>query len=373
MLERSLGHITHADNLAKLLPGQDAISADLVELPWEATGLQSRLPVFSTNWTVRSGIRARKAIRHLKRSGPLDALFIHTQVPAVLSPDHVRRIPTVVSLDATPLQYDELGAHYGHRRDNEYVERLKWMANRACFRRARHIVTWSEWAKQGVIDGYGIEGAKITVVPPGVATGVWSVERVAADPDAPVRVLFVGGDLQRKGGDVLLAAFRALRVEMAATAPDGVELHLVTKSDVAPEPGVIVHRDLGPNSPDLVSLYHRSDVFCLPTRGDCLPMVLSEAGAAGLPLVSTAVAAIPEIVRDGETGLVVPPADRDALVRALRALVDDPGLRLRLGAAAQVVVGRDFDAAKNVHRLAELLREVAIAGDLSGPAAVPGA
>jgi glycosyltransferase involved in cell wall biosynthesis len=372
VLERSLGHVTHADNLTKLLPAQDIIDADVVELAWETSGLQSRIPGFSTNWTIRSGVRARVAITQLKRSGPLDALFVHTQVPAVLSPDHLWRIPTVVSLDATPLQYDELGSHYGHARGNEYVERLKWTANRACFRRARHIVTWSEWAKRGVIDGYGIEEAKITVVPPGVATSVWSVERAAADPDAPVRILFVGGDLERKGGDVLLAAFRALRAEVAATSLDGVELHLVTRSHVAPEPGVIVHRNLGPNSPELVSLYHRSDVFCLPTRGDCLPMVLSEAGAAGLPLVSTAVAAIPEIVRDGETGLVVPPGDRDALVRALRALVEDPGLRLRLGTAAQVTVSRDFDAAKNVHRLAELLREVATGGDLSAPATVPG-
>ena len=47
-------------------------------------------------------------------AGPLDAMFVHTQVPAILVPDRLRRIPTVVSLDATPIQYDELGAHYDH-------------------------------------------------------------------------------------------------------------------------------------------------------------------------------------------------------------------------------------------------------------------
>ena len=55
-------------------------------------------------------------------------------------------------------------------------------------------------------------------------------------------------------------------------------------------------------------------------------MVLSEAGAAGLPLVSTAVAGIPEIVRDGETGLVVPVDDVAALTKALRTLVERPDL-----------------------------------------------
>ena len=73
----------------------------------------------------------------------------------------------------------------------------------------------------------------------------------------------------------------------------------------------------GPNSPELIELYHGADVFCLPTLGDCLPMVLSEAGAVGLPLVSTDVGAISEIVRDGETGLLVPVGDADALAAAL--------------------------------------------------------
>ena len=361
VLERSLGHITHADNLSKLLPGQQLIDAEVIEIEWDTSGFARRVPVFTTNWTVRSGIRTRAAIRRLRRAAQLDALFIHTQVPAVLSPDHLRRIPTVVSLDATPLQYDELGAHYGHTRDHPSVERLKWQANRLCFRRSRHIVTWSAWAKQGVVHGYGIEAAKISVVPPGVDTSRWRADRVLAAADAPVRILFVGGDLARKGGDVLLEAFQDLRAALDPSAEDTdrIELHVVTKADVTPARGVTVHRDLGPNSAELVSLYHRSDIFCLPTRGDCLPMVLSEAGAAGLPLVSTAVAGIPEIVHDGVTGLVVPPDDRAALVGALRTLVEDPELRIRMGIAAQNAVSRDFDAAKNVERLAALLSRVA--------------
>jgi len=96
-------------------------------------------------------------------------------------------------------------------------------------------------------------------------------------------------------------------------------------------------------------------VFCLPTRGDCLPMVLSEAGAAELPLVSTAIAGIPEIVRDGETGLIVPLDDVAALARALRSLVDDPSLRHRLGTAARRLVDERFDADQNTRQLVELL------------------
>jgi glycosyltransferase involved in cell wall biosynthesis len=359
VLERSLGHITHAANLAVLLPQIDSVDAEIVEVEWDTAGLAARVPVFSSNWTVRSGLRARRAIRDLRRHRPLDALFIHTQVPAVLSPDHLRRVPTVVSLDATPLQYDELGSHYGHAQGNRHVERMKWKANRLCFRRARHIVTWSEWARQGVVDGYGIDPGKITVVPPGVRPAMWWSDARSTDAAATVRILFVGGDLARKGGDLLLDAFAGLRSRLAEAGGPPVELDLVTGADVAPAPGVVVHRGLAPNSPELVALYHRAHIFCLPTRGDCLPMVLSEAGAAGLPLVSTATAAIPEIVQHERTGLVVPPDDRPALVHALQRLVEDPDLRLRLGLAARELVDREFDAEKNARRLADLLRDVA--------------
>jgi glycosyltransferase involved in cell wall biosynthesis len=359
-MEQSLGHITHCDNLAKLLPDEASIDADLFEVPWDTEGWTARVPVYRSNWTVRAGLRARRGIRRLAEHRRLDALFIHTQVPAVLSPDWLARVPTIVSVDATPLQYDELGEQYAHERGGARVEALKFRANRACFHRAAHLVSWSAWAKQGLVEGYGVDAANVTVVAPGVTPSLWNRPAPRTAHDGPVRILFVGGDLGRKGGDVLLDAFRDLRAGGA-----DAELHLVTPSPVLPAPGVIVHHDLGPNSPRLIELYHHADVFCLPTRGDCLPMVLSEAGAAGLPLVSTAIAGIPEIARDGETGLLVPVGDRPALTRALRTLVDDTDLRLRLGAAAAELVGRDYDAKQNVGRLVELLVAVADRGSPS--------
>lgn len=87
---------------------------------------------------------------------------------------------------------------------------------------------------------------------------------------------------------------------------NSVELHLVTKDRIPPQPGVFAYYDLEPNSPALKRLFFESDIFCLPTLGDCLPMVLSEAGAAGLPLVASRVAAVPEIVRE-DTGLLATP------------------------------------------------------------------
>ena len=105
--------------------------------------------------------------------------------------------------------------------------------------------------------------------------------------------------------------------------------------------------DISANSDELKALYHRCDIFCLPTRADCLPMVLSEAGRPDCPWFRPSLAAIPEIVRDGQTGLLVPPGDAAALAGALSALVTDPTRRTCLGEAARALVLEHYDAAKN--------------------------
>jgi glycosyltransferase involved in cell wall biosynthesis len=320
-------------------------------VPFEAQGLAARLPVYRSNWTIRAGVRARQAVAHIVRSTRLDALFFHTQVPAVLAADWMKRIPSVVSLDATPLQYDSLGQVYAHASGPAWLEHLKWRLNRDCFRAARHIVTWSQWAKQGLIDDYEVPADKITVIPPGVNATAWYRSTPRQILDEPVKILFVGGDFERKGGLLLLEAFRALR-------PLGIELHVVTKAPLPTEPDLFVYTNMRPNSDELKALYHRCDIFCLPTYGDCLPMVLTEAGAAGLPAISTRVAGIPEIIRDNETGRLVAVGDVVALTEVLKELILSPEVRLRQGAQAADVVSRDFDAVQNTSRLVALLKQM---------------
>jgi glycosyltransferase involved in cell wall biosynthesis len=354
LLEQTLGHITHAQNLRAIIADDDRLRPRWRSIPWDTDGLPASLPGIRSNWTLRAGLHARRAITQLDAAGQLDALFIHTQVPAVLAGSWLRRIPTIVSVDATPLQYDELGESYEHRRGSRVAEHAKWRANHACFHRAVHLVTWSHWAKAGLVDGYGVPPDKVTVIPPGVDLSEWAQPRGDRTASGPFRILFVGGDLDRKGGTLLLEAFRRLRDHRG-----DVELHLVTRAEVAPEEGVVVHHGMTPNSPQLKALYHQADVFCLPTRGDCLPMVLSEAGAAGLPLVSTSVGAIGEIVRNGETGFLVSPDDPGELASVLHRLHDQPEVRGRLGARATEVIREDHDAVANARRLVDLLVDAA--------------
>jgi glycosyltransferase involved in cell wall biosynthesis len=175
----------------------------------------------------------------------------------------------------------------------------------------------------------------------------------------PVKILFVGGDLERKGGLVLLEAFRALRHL-------GLELHLVTKDLLPPEPGVFIYNNLEANSQPLKDLYHACDIFALPTFADALAMVLSEAGASGMAIISTNVGAIPELVRDGETGLIVPAGDAASLTQALRDLVTNPALRMKLGEGAVAHVTRHYDASTNASRLLSLLKTEADAARAEG-------
>ena len=133
-----------------------------------------------------------------------------------------------MSLDATPIQYDELGAHYGHDTGSDRIEHLKWRANRACFARAAAIVTWADWTRDGLVDRYDVPADKIVVIPPGVDYQRWAAIGGGGEPASDaVRVLFVGGDFVRKGGLVLLDALREVRA-----AGIDVTLDIVTRDPV---------------------------------------------------------------------------------------------------------------------------------------------
>lgn len=355
VIEQVLGHITHAENLRRHLSSQEEFDAHWVLPTFETGKVGSRIPLYRSNWTVRAGLASRRAVRRLFKSDGIDAMFVHTQVPAMLMPDMLKKVPTIVSVDATPHQYDELGDFYDHEVGSGAVESVKDRAARLVFARATKVVAWSEWAAKGLVDDYAVDRERVEVIPPGVTVSEWRRPEPRESSSEPPRFLFVGGDFERKGGSILLEAFATL-------SGLGAELHIATRDDVTETEGVHVHHGLQPNSEELRALYHRCDIFVLPTSGDCLPMVLSEAGAASMAVISTDIAGIPEIVRDGDTGLLVPPGDAVALAVAMRRLAEDPDERLRFGARAQEHVSEHFDSEANAHRLVELIAETSRAG-----------
>ncbi len=347
VLEQSLGHVTHAQNLRRALADHPSITPTYFDIPYHNTpGWQSRLPGVRANWSVRASLAAWRALR--AQGGRLDAALFHTQVTALFSAGWMRRVPSVVSLDATPVQYDALGAFYGHTPSpHARIEALKKRMNVRAFAAARHLVAWSEWTKVSLINDYGVPADKISVIPPGIDTDAWAFPARVQGPGEAVSLLFVGGDFARKGGDTLLAAFQSL--------PPGVpaRLHIVTQTLGVGDgvPGVTVHRGVAPNSDALRGLFAQADLFVFPTRGDCLPLAVMEALASGLPVITTNVGALAEAVTHGETGLVVPPNDAPALTDALAALIDNPAWRAHMGRQARDVAQARFGAACNYGRL----------------------
>jgi glycosyltransferase involved in cell wall biosynthesis len=110
--------------------------------------------------------------------------------------------------------------------------------------------------------------------------------------------------------------------------------------------------------------YRSAGVFCLPCRvlengdRDGIPNVLMEAMACGLPVVTTPVSGIPEIIRDGVNGRLVPPDDPAALADALMRLAADPRRAESLSAAARLTVRERFDGERFAAELAALFGEV---------------
>jgi glycosyltransferase involved in cell wall biosynthesis len=113
---------------------------------------------------------------------------------------------------------------------------------------------------------------------------------------------------------------------------------------------------------DVADILRASDVFVLSSRVEGNPMSVMEAMAAGLPVVSTAVGGVPELVREGETGLLVPSEDAGALAQAMQALVDDPVRRQAMGAAARQHAIAHFDIRHTVRMYEELYERLLARG-----------
>lgn len=353
VVEQSLGHLTHQRHLAAAVASDPAVAPAWLPVRYRDDDAWERVPLVRANWSLRGGLRGRAAVLARLREGPLDAVLFHTQVTALCAAPIMRRIPAVVSLDATPLNMDTVGAGYDHRPDgDDLLARLKRGWNAAVLRAARAVVGHSEWVRRSVIDDYGVDPARVVVIPPGADLEALRPGPERPEDGGPLRLLFVGGDFARKGGPDLLAAVRRLSPRC--------ELDVVTRDpSVVCEAGVRVHRGLTAGDPRLVALFQRADALVLPTRGDCTPFVVLEGMAAGLPVVATRVGAIPEQVVHGETGLLVPPGDVGALAEALGALLASPARRRAMGRAGRARAEALFDAARNYPRLLALLKTCA--------------
>jgi glycosyltransferase involved in cell wall biosynthesis len=346
VMEQHLGHQTYYENLRRFIESEPMLAAHWVPVTYrQPDGLWERMPFIPAN--LRGTLRGRSQVRHGLQQQASDVLFFNTQVPAVLGGALTRKLPYLIATDITPLQYDQLSEQYGHRPDRfAPLRSLKRSINQRFFQQAVRVLPWSTWTRTSLIKDYAVSPERIEVIPPGVDLERWRPGPTRAA--GPLQILFVGGDLYRKGGDTLLRAFRTLPTGSA-------ELHLVTRTRIAQEAGVRLYHDLSPNTPALIALYQAADVFVLPTKAEAFGIAAVEATASGLAAIVTAVGGLADIVSDRENGFQIPPGDSTVLSECLRLLAANPALRVQMGQAGRARAEALFDARRNALRVAACL------------------
>jgi len=166
VLEQALGHVAYGMSLRRSLATCAALDCEWLDVSFSEDGF-GRIPVLGRIYALRGNVRARAAIARAHRARPLDAMFVHTSMIGLLAADYIGRIPTILSLDATPLNYDELARWYEHKRQSVLIERLKLAVHRAVMRRARKITVWSQWARDSLVRDYQVPSEVISVIYPG--------------------------------------------------------------------------------------------------------------------------------------------------------------------------------------------------------------
>ncbi|MFT4549133.1 MAG: glycosyltransferase involved in cell wall biosynthesis [Verrucomicrobiales bacterium] len=236
-------------------------------------------------------------------------------------------------------------------------------------REAEFVIAVSDFSKRLLQDMCPDSKEKIHRVYNGIETASFPVAPEAPAGE-PLKIIAIGRLIEFKGFHHLLGACAKLRdrgIPFECTiAGDGPWLERLSELraglKLTKQQIILAGRR---SHDELKAALADSHVFALPSivdskgASDILPTVIMEAMAAALPVVSTKLVGIPEMVDDGETGILVEPENEDALADALGKLAADPGLRARYGAAGKVVAGERFELEKTCGHLRQFFEEKA--------------
>ncbi len=282
---------------------------------------------------------------------------------------------TVHSLEPLrPWKAEQLGTAY----------RLSSWMERTAIEVADAVIAVSGATRDDVLRLFAVPPERVHVIHNGIDTELYrktdeteALERAGVDLRRPY-VLFVGRITRQKGIVHLLDAVPfldpAVQVVLLAGQPDTPELAQAVESRVAElrarRSGIVWIPEMLPRA-DVVQFYSHATVFCCPSIYEPFGLINLEAMACECPVVASAVGGIPEVVVDGETGILVPvevdaergePVDPQGFARnlaaAIQRLVDDPELRTRLGRNGRARVEREFSWSVIAERTLDLYRQL---------------
>lgn len=281
-------------------------------------------------WALFHFVEAVLLARLLRRAGVarLHSHFANSGATVGLLAAHLARLPWSLTLHGvSETDYPAgltLADKIGHA---DFVACASWFMRAQGMRVADH----RDWAKLHVVRC----GVDLAALP-----------QPAGRDDAAIRFVCVGRLSNEKGHRGLLEAFAAVSQRLP-----GTRLELVGDGPLRREIEATVERlGLGAavtllgalSEADTLARIAAADILVLPSFMEGLPLVLMEAMALGKPVVASGVAGIPELVRHGESGLLVPPSDWHALAEAMTTLATDAALRERFGSAGKAAVDREF-------------------------------
>lgn len=307
------------------------------------------------SWTSPRGLAALAgAIRRFRPQVVNPHLFRSTLAVAPLA--RALRVPAVVE------------TYHGREAWRRGWLRGRFEVDRCVSACVDRVIAVSEAAARFLVEGKGIPREKVEVIPNGR-----DLERFSApaDPAAVRRELGLAADALVVGVVGRLDAQKGHRFALEAFARlegfGSARLLLVGDGALRAELerqatglGIRDRVTFAGFRADVPRLLSAMDVVALPSLHEGMPLTAIEAGAAGRPMVATDVDGTGEVIADGATGILVPPADPDALASGLARLLGDVALRRRMGREAQVRVRTRFDLETQVRTTAEAYRRAAV-------------
>ena len=303
--------------------------------------------VYPVRWVSRGlpgGVRHLAAVAAIARGAhTADVVYATSMTRRAALGALVARRPLVLKLTADEAyERARRGGRFAgdldafqHHRGGLRVRLLRTTRNWAV-RRARHVFTPSAYLRELVV-GWGIPAERVSVSPnpaPEVPAMPPRDElRAEFGLEGPT-LAFAGRLMAAKALDVALAAMARVPEAALVIVGDGPDRAALERQRDELGLGGRVRFLGGLGREGVLRIFRAADAVLLSSRWENFPHVIVEALAVGTPVIASAVGGVPEVVRDGENGLLVPAGDADALAAAIRRLLGDDDLRARLAAAA---------------------------------------